>query len=73
MSVETDADAATDELVKLLWELTDDSAENAQTGDVTLELSKQQASKMYHLFWRIGGQYRLGLEDHGWTPRRRKP
>lgn len=64
--------SALNELVELFWELTDDSAENAQTGELTMELTKAQASKMYHLFWRIGGTYRLGLEEHGWTPRRRK-
>jgi hypothetical protein len=72
MSVETDADQASDDLIKLLWQLTDDSSENAQTGEVTIELTKEQASRMYNLFWRIGGEYRLGLQEHGWTPPRRR-
>lgn len=68
--VVTDADAATDELAALIWELTDDSEENAQTGEVTLTMTKRQAQVFYKLFWRIGGEYRLGLQEYGWTPPR---
>lgn len=55
-------------LIGLLWSLTDDSEEHAQTGDVLLTLQKEQATEMYRLFWRLGGKYREGLKAVGWQP-----
>lgn len=55
-------------LIGLLWNLTDDSEEHAQTGDVLLTLQKEQATEMYTLFWRLGGKYREGLKAVGWQP-----
>lgn len=58
----------TEAIVDLLWELTDDSEENAQTGEVTMTLTKKQNERLYSLFWRLGGKYRRGLTACGWTP-----
>lgn len=56
-------------VVDELWEYTDDSETNAQTGEVTMSLTKEQADHLYRLFWRLGGKYRRGLEEVGWSPR----
>lgn len=59
---------AQQKLIALLWGLTDDSEEHAQTGEVLLTLQKQQATEMYTLFWRLGGKYRKKLKALGWSP-----
>lgn len=56
------------QIVDLLWELTDDSEENARTGEVTMTLNKEQNQELYGLFWRLGGKYRRGLAECGWSP-----
>jgi hypothetical protein len=56
------------QIIDLLWNLTDDSSENARTGEVTMELTREQARKMYTLFWQLGGKYRRGLVETGWSP-----
>lgn len=56
------------QLIDQLWELTDDSEENAQTGEVTITLTREQAREMYTRFWRLGGKYRRGLDNCGWSP-----
>jgi hypothetical protein len=62
------------QIIDLLWELTDDSSENAQTGEVTMMMTKEQNEKLCRLFWRLGGKYREGLAECGWSPpKRRKP
>jgi hypothetical protein len=60
--------ANTKTLTDLLWDLTDDSEENAQTGEVTLVMTREQAHEMYLSFWTLGGKYRRTLADLGWTP-----
>jgi hypothetical protein len=62
------ARTAQQKLIDLLWELTDDSEVHARTGDVLLTLQRQQATEMYKLFWRLGGKYREGLKEVGWSP-----
>lgn len=57
-----------DLIVDGLWEHLDDSEENAQTGEVTVTLTTEQAQSIWKLYWRLGGKYRSGLEDCGWSP-----
>jgi hypothetical protein len=66
------ASTSSNQIVDLMWDLTDDSSENAQTGEVTMTLTKEQNEKLYRLFWHLGGKYRDGLAECGWSPRRRK-
>lgn len=54
-------------LIDLLWGLTDDSEEHAQTGEVTMVLRRDQAQEMYKLFWHLGGKYKAGLVEVGWS------
>lgn len=61
----TDLRAVVDEL----WTHMDDNmGEDAQTGEHTITLNKEQAERLYGLYWQLGGKYRRGLEECGWSP-----
>lgn len=62
------AQRSSEKLANLVWELTEDSEESAQTGEVTMTLTKAQAQELYGLFWRLGGKYQRGLYECGWKP-----
>lgn len=55
-------------IVAALWGHLDDSEENAQTGEVTIKLTREQAQELYGLYWRLAGKYRRALEETGWSP-----
>jgi hypothetical protein len=56
-------------IVDELWvQMDDNMAEDAQSGEHTITLNKEQAEHMFRLFWRLGGKYREDLQACGWSP-----
>jgi hypothetical protein len=55
-------------IVEAVWNHLADSEEDAQTGEVTITLSRKQAHELNSLYWACAGKYRKALKNFGWSP-----
>lgn len=57
---------AAPEFVEVVWAVVDDSEEDAQSGDVTIDAANW--TRLLRALWDLGGKHRERLKNLGWTP-----
>ncbi len=61
-----DATHAGGSLIETIWEVADDSEEDPQTGDVTIDSASW--SRLLQALWDLGGLHQRRLRNLGWSP-----
>lgn len=65
-AIQSGADESVRDFIAAVWTVVDDSEEDAQSGDVTVDAANW--TRLLRALWDLGGRHRERLIDLGWAP-----